>query len=172
MVTVRESTVAPECPHPCVFSQLQQAPWSQVAAGELGGSPRSPFPEVPLASQMDESRTVVRGNAGVRVGWRRWSRAGQLPPLTRSRSRFSLTSCGGRASGGQRTVVRSPPPYPCCSLVRFAPEGSARSGQREKVVQVSRLAGCAGRGHRDDGIYTHNWGGRGRGRARAAAGRE
>ena len=68
-------------------------------------------------------------------------------------------------------MVRSPAPYPCCSLVRFAPEGSAKSGQREKVVQVSRLAGCAGKGHRD-GIYTNNWGGRGRGRARAAARRE
>lgn len=89
-----------------------------------------------------------------------------LPLLTSSPSRFSVTFCGA-GHWWSATVVRSPPPYPYCLLVRFAPDGSARSGQRRRAVLVSE-AGYAGKGQRD-GIYTTNWGWAGKGEGPAAA---
>lgn len=61
-----------------IFSAAERLPGRrlQLGSGGVGGSPKSPFPAVPLPSFPDASSTSAKlGNAGVGVGRGRWSGA-------------------------------------------------------------------------------------------------
>lgn len=168
MVTVREGTVAPKCPHPYVFSQLQQGALVPGCSWGAGWEPKVTLPRSPSA--FPDGRFQNFGSGKCRG-------AGGVATVEQSRAAPSANQLPLQAFGhflwgaGQRRAARGgqkPPPYPCCSPVRFAPEGSARSGQREKGVRVSRLAGCAGRGHWDGDLYKQlGWAGQGEGPGRS-----
>lgn len=147
------------------FLSCCKAPWSQAAAGELGWSPRSPFPAVPLPSQTDDSRTLALGNAG--VGWRRWSRAAQLPPLTSSGSRFSVTSWSG---AGQRRAAhggRKPRSLPMPLAGALCSRGVCQEWAEREGCAGVQAGWLCGKGAPGPNLYKQlGWAGQGEGPGR------